>query len=87
MPPNLAPYYRDPGVADVKYGFRDEREGERERGRDMLSPEDAERGTGGGNRRRAGSGSASGSMGRRGVRFDVPGRTQPGDEAPPAYRP
>jgi hypothetical protein len=75
MPPNLAPYYRDPAQADVKYGFRDD---EGDRGRVQLRPEDANRGQGGRSRR----GSSS-----RSVRFDVPKGRAPGDEAPPAYRP
>lgn len=78
MPPNLAPYYRDPAQSDVKYGFRDE---EDDRGRAQLRPSDANRGVAGGRSRSRGSSSRS-------VRFDVPrNRRQPGDEAPPAYRP
>lgn len=78
LPPNLAPYYRDPAQSDVKYGFQD---GEDDRGRARLSPSDANRGGDGRSRSRRGSSSRS-------VRFDVPkNQRQPGDEAPPAYRP
>lgn len=79
MPPNLAPYYRDPAQADVKYGFQDG-EDDRDRGRAQLRPEDASRGHGGRSRSRRGSSSRS-------VRFDLPNRRQPGDEPPPAYKP
>ena len=81
MPANLAPYYRDPARADVKYGFQD---GEDDRGRARLGPADANRGAGGGHSRSRSSRESS----SRSVRFDVPrNKRQPGDEAPPAYRP
>ena len=80
IPPNLASYYRDPAQSDVKYGFQDE-EDDRGRGRATLSPSDANRGAGE-RRSRSRRGSSS-----RSVRFDVPNGRQPGDEAPPAYRP
>jgi hypothetical protein len=77
LPPNLAPYYRDPAQADVKYGFHDEEDGDR--GRAQLRPEDAHSGHGG--RSRSSRGSST-----RNVRFDVSNQRQPGDEPPPAYR-
>jgi hypothetical protein len=78
MPPNLAPYYRDPAQSGVKYGFQD---AEDDRGRARLSPSDVDRGADGHSRSRRGSSSRS-------VRFDVPSnRPQPGDETPPPYRP
>lgn len=73
MPPNLAPYYRDPAQADVKYGFQDG-EDERDRGRATLSPEGSSRGHGR-------------SRSSRSVRFDLQNGRQPGDEPPPPYNP